>query len=533
LADVRTVRRPVFDDPGGAEHTLALLPRIADGRRTAPARAAPGRAHDLQLKASDHRSARRTAAALWKPNDILRIIPSASPRPSALVPPQPMIGFPMRLAPLLFATALTAPSVAFASVATLRADLSAMNLQLSFSEEREEAGQAALSDPVITGSRLRIEADHLLYDDSTGTVTLIDARFHDPDEEVGAQATAGEVVARDARSFHLANETELCDPQAEVELSPAHTEIRGLTVTPDEVPERRASAESFAMEQVVLQTQVAADGACIVLDEMAMQGITSRSPRGDTATIESVVLRSANGTDARTIDMELQNLTAVDPEGATVAQLGRMTLTGDVRGALPEQMPTDPGRALDLLIRTQGSFGLEMHDLFLEAPEELGGEEMRGHVVARFDNTGDAIDAEIDMDISNLAQMRLDLGLRVMAQAESGLAAMLGDEPWLSAVERLAIARLHFSAADRGAVDIAEETAGVGREDILARVRARLSAAPQPLVGPITTFVEGVLDGGAGFRAQPAQPVALTQLMMTGMLQPTMLGTVLNITADE
>src|SRR5690606_38917478 len=95
------------------------------------------------------------------------------------------------------------------------------------------AGRAALSDPVIRGSRLRIDADHLLYDERTGEVTLVDARFIDRRGKTGAQASAGEVIARDVRSFHLVNETDICDPRAVGELEPAMTEMRGFTVTPD------------------------------------------------------------------------------------------------------------------------------------------------------------------------------------------------------------------------------------------------------------------------------------------------------------
>ena len=441
----------------------------------------------------------------------------------------------MRLAAyLFFVTALTAPTVGLASVTSLQNELAAMDVNLSWSEERQEAGRAALTEPVIRGNRLRIEAEHLLYDQDTGIVTLIDARFLDPRGATDAQASAGEFIARDVRSFHLLNETDICDPRATSDLIPAMTEMRNLTVVPGRPATRRMSAERFSMERLVVRSRVAADGACITVDDAAMEGVTSMSPGRDTATIESITLRVAyDGSSAAAFDLDLRDLAAFDPTGRPVASLGRMAFSTNVTGDLPDSFPRDPDAAFALLLRTTGSLDLEIRDLFLEAPDELGGQEMRGHVVAQFRHGEEAIDTELDVDIQGLARLHVDLGLKILpADAGGGLSAMLGDQAGLAALERLAVTRLRFSAADQGAVDIAEQTAGMGRDAILARLRGRLAMLPQSLLEPTMSFAAGVLDGGAGFRADPAQPVALTQIMMTGMLQPNLLASILAISPE-
>jgi hypothetical protein len=441
----------------------------------------------------------------------------------------------MRLAASLFlVTALTAPSVALASVASLKEDLAAIEIELTWSAEREEADRVALTDPVITGDRLRIEAEHLLYDESTGGVTLVDARFFDRREAKGTQASAGELIARNVRSFHLVNQTEICDPRVDRDHSPAMIEMRGFTVTPDHQAARQVGAERFSMERIVLRSRVADDGSCVTFEEAAMEGVTSVSPGRDTATIESITMQADfDGRDTATFDFELLNLTAFDPSGRSVASLARMAVSTNVTGDMPESLPTDPGAAFDLLLRTSGNVDLEIRDLYFDAPPELGGQELRGHVVARLSLAEDAIDTELDFDIQGLARLHLDLGLQLLPEGQAGgLSAMMGDEPGLAAAERLAITRLRFSAADQGAVDIAEETAGMGREKIMAELRRRLAVAPQSLVEPTMSFVEAVLDGGAGFRADPPQPVALTQIIMTGMLQPNMLASILAISPE-
>jgi len=441
----------------------------------------------------------------------------------------------MRLAAsLLVVTALTIPAVALASAAALQDELAAMDIQLSWSGEHQEAGRDALTAPTITGNRLRIEAEQLLYDQDTGIVTLIDARFLDQRGENDAQASAGEVIAQDVGSFHLVNETENCDPSATADLIPAVTEIRGLAVVPGQPSARRMSAESFSMERLVVRARVAADGSCITFDDAAMEGVTSMSPGGDTATIETVTLRTAyDGSNAAAFDLDLRNLAAFDKTGRSVASLGRMAFATTITGELPDSFPRDPGAAFDLLLRTSGNLDFEMRDLFLEAPDELGGQEMRGHAVARLRHGEEAIEADLDIDIKGLARLGLDLELKILpGDGSGGLSAMLGDQPGLAAAERLAVTRLRLAAADQGAVDIAEQTTGMGRDEILARLRAQLAVAPQVLVEPIMSFAAEVLDNGAGFRADPPQPVALTQIMMTGMLQPNMLGTILAISPE-
>lgn len=310
--------------------------------------------------------------------------------------------------------------------------------------------------------------------------------------------------------------------------------MRGFTVTPDSDSARQVGAERFSTERVVLRSRVAADGACVTFDEAVMEGLTSMSPGGDTATAERVSLRAnVDGVNAAAFDFELLNLSAFDRTGRSVATLGRMAFATDVTGELPESVPTDPGEAFDLLLRTSGTVDLEFRDLFLETPEELGGGSMSGHVVARIQLDENAIDAELDTDIQGLARLQLDLGLRVLPEGETGgLSAMMGDVPGLAAAERLAVTRLRVSAADQGAVDIAEQTVGMGRDALLERLRRQLAVAPQALVEPTMSFAEGVLAGGAGFRAEPAQPVALTQIVMTGMLQPNMLGSILAISPE-
>jgi hypothetical protein len=441
----------------------------------------------------------------------------------------------MRLAASLFlATALTAPSVALASGASLRSDLAALDVALSWSEEREAGELVALSDPVIRGDRVQIEAEHLLYDRSTGEVTLADARFIDRRGANGTTASAGEMVADSPQAFRVVNKTEVCAPGHDGEFNPATIELRGFTVIPDPEVDGRMGAESFAMERLTVRMRVADDQSCVTLDEASILGVTSKSPGGDTATIETISMRSdMDGDSTAAFDFEMRNLTAFDPAGRTVASLGRMAVSTNVTGDFPETLPRDPRRAIDLLLRASGTVDLEISELFAEAPEELGGQTFRGHVVARLHSDDDAIDAELDIDISGLARLRLDLGLQVLPEGETAnLSAMLGDIPGLAAAERLAVTRLHLSAADQGAVDIAEQTTGMGREDILTQLRGRLAVVPPPLIEPTMSFAEAVLDGGAGFRAQPAEPVALTQIMVTGMLQPNLLGSILAIVPE-
>ena len=441
----------------------------------------------------------------------------------------------MRLAASLFlVTALTAPTVALASVTSLRDDLAAMDVILSWSEERQEGESTALTGAILKGNRLHVTADHLLYDERTGTVTLTDARFIDRRGETGAEASAGELIAQDVRSFHLLNQTDICDPREALDLSPATTELRGFTVVPDPRSTRHMGAERFSMDRLMVRSRVADDGSCITFDEAAMEGVTSMSPGGDTATIESISLRGDfDGTSAAAFDLELLNLEGFDPSGRQIATLGRVSISSNMTGDLPESFPTDPNKIFDLLLRTSGDLDLEIRDLYFEAPDELGGQELQGYVVARFHHAEDVIDTELDIDIQGLARLQLDLGLKVLPQGEGGgLSAMMGDEPGLAAAERLAITRLRFSAADQGAVDIAEQTAGMGRDEIMATLRRQLTVAPQSLLEPIMSFAEGVLDGGAGFRAEPAEPVALTQIMMTGIMQPNLLGALLAISPE-
>ncbi len=441
----------------------------------------------------------------------------------------------MRIAAsLLLATALTAPAVALASGSALRDDLAAMDVTLSWSDEREEADGIALADAVIMGDRLQIEAEQLLYDPDTGEVTLTDVRFIDRRGETAAEASAQELIAQDAQSFHLVNETEICGSEATDDLHATMTEMRGLTVIPEQQSESRMGAERFAMDRVVARSRVAADGSCVTFDEAQIQGVTSVSPAGDTATIEAIDMRAAfDGQSAAAFDFDLRNLTATDAGGRAVASFGRMAISTNVTGDIPQSVPTDPGRAFDMLLRTSGTHDIEIRDLFVETPEEFGGDEMRGHIVARFAHNAEAIDTLLDIDVQGLARLNLDLGLVVQPEGTNGgLSAMLGDEPGLAAAERLAISRLRFSAADLGAVDIAEQNAGMGRDEIMAQLRRQLGRLPQPLIEPTTSFAEAVLDGGAGFRAEPPQPVALTQIIMTGMLQPQMLGSILAISAD-
>ena len=437
-------------------------------------------------------------------------------------------------ATLLLATALTAPSVALASADQLANDLSAMGIEIFADDASHEGSRVLLEAPVLTGERIEIRAERLVYDPRDDTVTLQNARFTELHNRSAAPGTATEMVVQGLDALRMVNELDVCDPRAVSDYQETRVELHGLTVVPDDVTARQMGAERFSGDRVTLKARFAADGSCMTFDELGMQGVTTLSAERDMATMEAITLRAAyDGERTAALDFEMRQLSAFTAAGDRVASVGRAALTFSAEGPLPQSMPLDLNAAFDILIQNQASFSFDMREIFLDASEEFGGQPMNGHAAIHLRHADGQIDADIDADIRGLARLRLDLGLQVLPESAAvGLSTMVGPVPGLAAAERLAITRLRFAAADQGFADIAEGATGVSREQTLAQLRQQLNAAPQPLIEPVMGFATGVLNGGAGFRADPAQPVALTQLVMTGMLQPGLLGSILAISAE-
>ena len=437
-------------------------------------------------------------------------------------------------ATLLLATALTAPSIALASTNSLEGGLTERGIDLAWEGQFREGVREVYDAPVLTGSRMQIRADRLIYDPRDDTVALFNVRFTDLRSPSGAPATASEMQAQGIDTLRMVNGQELCDPRRPLDLLSASNELRGLNVVTDDVEARRMGVERFASDRVEMNMRIARDGSCMLIDELNLQGVSTFSAERDTATIASVSLRNAyDGKRAAAFEFELRELTAFTGTGELVGSLGGMAMALDGEGILPQAMPADLNAVFDILTRNRASFSFEMREIFFEAPPEHGGQPMRGHATIALRHADGQIDADIDADIRGLARLRLDLGLQVLPESQStGLSSMMGPVPGLAAAERLAITRLRFSAADQGFADIAEGATGISREQTLMQLRQQLNAAPQPLIEPVMGFATGVLNGGAGFRADPPQPVALTQLVMTGMLQPALLGTILAISPE-
>ena len=420
---------------------------------------------------------------------------------------------------------------ATASVSSLASGLEAMGVDISFDRETSDASRIILDGVRFASEEMSARASRLIYLPENGAIQIQELILGEPGQ-TDVETAIRTLTATSTSVFALIALPDGCAYDADLDPAVEHIDMQDIQLATGASSGNLIRPEMITIGRLEGSFQSARGDACIHYRSFSASDISVAGSDRSTLDIGSFDFSTSLSDPSRIqASSRLENVTAIDAGSGLMMRVGALHF--EVEGeSIPEDVELldqlDSAAAIQILENLSATMSLSMDSFFMQMPPEADVQDISGDAQFTLVQRDGKTDIDLEMDIRNVLSMGASLGLEITPTGQSmGLAALLEDVPGMGLIERLALRHLTFSLEDRGAAEFSQSVSGIGPAEMLLELEASLSNVPKEASDAILAFARDALSGGAAMRAAPPQPVALTHIAMTGLLQPALLGSIL------
>lgn len=424
----------------------------------------------------------------------------------------------------LLALGVTFALPSLASAQTLAEDFARLGYEVSVEQEAFRGGAEILSSARIETSEAHILADEISRG-SDGLVTFRGLRIQDADRPRGPEITIEDLTLTSVEGLRFFENPEPCEPGAAFEDATYDWSFRNLSVREDNAAEGLTAAAGH------ISMQLGAQSACFTPRQISLSDAVFVGPDRSRVTFSS----ASQGLDWSTGEairssLSIQDLVVLDGQTGLTSLINRVSVGFDLEGDLETLDIDSSADALRALLNTTSRLDVDISGVVAQLPETSPVQVVSGSISVKANHDKDEINLGFDLDFPEMMMASFALGLNFIPEGTAiSLSSIAGDVPGIEILERLALRSFSFSASDLGVTDTFEAVSGMPPGMLLLAAQFAMADLPETVSAPVLGFLADILEGGAKVSAAPAQPVALAQVAMTGMLQPALLETILSI----
>lgn len=422
-----------------------------------------------------------------------------------------------------------APAMALSSATDLPLKLEDYGLDLSYTEMTSRDGNILLRDAMLAGEGVLLVADLLAYAPDTGLLRMRDVRITRPGESDVVMVVT-DVTSSSLSSLQWVLSPALCLAGEEIDPRAIQLTLDGVALRTSDAGLPGVPSEELRISRLNHSFHDSSDGSCRHMSAMAAEGITVRSADGAVLTISEAQYSSNRQSGA---DLDI-SLSARDISSADTLNGASLSVSSLGLSVFIEEYPSGlRSSGLEVLSAYLGtSSGSVAFDLDgLRIVEGTSGSNMvSGDAMLKLDFDRAGLTYEADVSLPGYLSFSSSAGIDFTSgEGGNSLSMLAGEVPGIELAGRLALREFDFALHDEGLLEILEPVSGYGPSQVRGQAESLTARMPAHISAPILEFITDIFQGGAALRAQPEAPISVTQVVMTGLLQPMMVPQILGL----